>query len=93
MQTGVDPLRGALYILAMESTENKNQTQMDIIQLEQRVEDLLHACSTLKEENDTLRQKQGHLIAERAELIEKTELARTRVEAMITRLKAMENGQ
>jgi len=93
VQTGVDPLRGALYILAMEPTENKNQAQMDIIQLEQRVEDLLRACSNLMEENDTLRQKQGHLIAERAELIEKTELARTRVEAMITRLKAMENGQ
>jgi cell division protein ZapB len=77
----------------MEPTENKKQAQMDIIQLEQRVEELIRACSTLKEENDTLRQKQGHLIAERAELIEKTELARTRVEAMITRLKAMENGQ
>ena len=85
-------MRSALYILAMESTENRNQTQLDIAQLEQRVEELIHACSTLKEENDTLREKQGHLMTERAELIEKTELARARVEAMITRLKAMENG-
>ena len=85
-------MRSALYILAMEPLENKNRPQMDIAQLEQRVEELIRACSTLKDENDTLRQKQGHLMAERAELIEKTELARTRVEAMITRLKAMENG-
>lgn len=85
-------MRSALYILAMEPIENQNQTQLDIAQLEQRVEELIHACSNLKNENDTLRQKQGHLIAERAELIEKTELARTRVEAMITRLKAMENS-
>ena len=76
----------------MEPIENKKQTQMDIAQLEQRVEELIRACSTLKDENDTLRQKQGHLMVERAELIEKTELARTRVEAMITRLKSMENG-
>ena len=86
-------MRSALYILAMDPIENKNEAQMDIAQLEQRVEDLIRACSTLKDENDTLRQKQGHLMTERAELIEKTELARTRVEAMITRLKAMENGQ
>ena len=85
-------MRRALYILAMDPIENKNQPQMDIVQLEQRVEELIRACSTLKDENDTLRQKQGHLMAERAELIEKTELARTRVEAMITRLKSMENG-
>ncbi len=85
-------MRSALYILAMDPIENKSQTQMDIAQLEQRVEDLIRVCSTLKEDNDTLRQKQGHLMAERAELIEKTELARTRVEAMITRLKAMENS-
>jgi len=31
-------------------------------------------------------------VAERAELIEKTELARGRVESMITRLKSMEDG-
>ena len=65
---------------------------MDIDQLEQRVGELIRACSTLKDENDTLRQKQGHLMAERAELIEKTELARTRVEAMITRLKSLEHS-
>lgn len=86
-------MQSALYILAMEPPENKHEPQMDIDQLEQRVGELIRACSTLKEENNTLRRKQGHLMTERAELIEKTELARTRVEAMITRLKAMENGQ
>jgi cell division protein ZapB len=37
--------------------------------------------------------RQENLVAERAALIEKTELARTKVEAMITRLKAMESAQ
>ena len=43
------------------------------------------------QENKTLRNSQTHLMTERTELIEKTELARTKVEAMIKRLKALEN--
>ena len=76
----------------MELNEPMPDSTMDIIQLEQRVEDLILACSNLKEENQSLRQRQDSLVNERAELVEKTELARTRVEAMISRLKAMESG-
>jgi len=39
-----------------------------------------------------LRNQQDSLVSERANLIEKNEMARTRVEAMINRLKAMEQG-
>ena len=35
--------------------------------------------------------RQGILVEERARLIEKTELARARVEAMLVRLKALEH--
>ncbi|MEJ2455609.1 MAG: TIGR02449 family protein [Candidatus Thiodiazotropha sp.] len=66
---------------------------LDLRKLEQRVEELIHACSYLKDENKSLRARQDSLVAERAALIEKTELARTRVEAMITRLKSMESTQ
>jgi len=61
-------------------------------QLEQQVEVLIKTCIQLREENASMRQRQEALVAEKADLIEKTELARTRVEAMITRLKAMEHG-
>jgi cell division protein ZapB len=77
----------------MELEEKIKIPSMDIIHLEQQVEGLIHTCTQLRDENRSLRQRQEHLVAERAELIEKTELARTRVEAMITRLKAMESGQ
>jgi len=53
---------------------------------------LIKTCIQLREENASMRQRQEALVAEKADLIEKTELARTRVEAMITRLKAMEHG-
>ncbi len=62
----------------------------DIDLLEQHVDALIRKCQRLKEENASLRASQEHLVAERAELIEKTELARSRLEAMVARLKAME---
>ncbi|MEJ2611649.1 MAG: TIGR02449 family protein [Candidatus Thiodiazotropha sp.] len=72
-------------------TENEQTTtELDLQALEGRVEELIHACSHLMDENRSLRMRQENLVTERATLIEKTELARTRVEAMITRLKSME---
>lgn len=62
----------------------------DIKMLELRVDELIQRLTAIKNENRSLRESQSTLITERARLIEKTELARSRVEAMITRLKAME---
>ncbi len=62
----------------------------DLKSLEKRLEDLLREYAHLQEENRALRQQQSHLMAERASLIERSELARSRVESMITRLKSME---
>jgi cell division protein ZapB len=62
----------------------------DFEDLEQRVDKLIHKCARLEEENRALRHQQTHLTTERAALIEKSELARSRVESMISRLKAME---
>ncbi len=62
----------------------------DLKSLENRLETLLQAFAHLREENRALRQQQSHLMAERASLIERSELARSRVESMISRLKSME---
>jgi cell division protein ZapB len=64
----------------------------DLDTLERQVGELIRTCRQLREENASLRARQEHLVTERAELIEKTELARSRVESMITRLKSMEDG-
>jgi cell division protein ZapB len=76
--------------MPMTEKDTKNSADLDLQALEVRVEELIRACSYLKDENKSLRIRQDNLVAERAALIEKTELARTRVEAMITRLKSME---
>ncbi|PPC91103.1 MAG: TIGR02449 family protein [Methylobacter sp.] len=60
--------------------------------LEHKLELLIEQLNRLKTENRTLKAKQDALVKEKAKLIEKTNLARLRVEAMISRLKAMEHG-
>lgn len=64
--------------------------ESDLNALEHRVDELIQMVERLREENRSLKESHSNLIGERARLIEKTELARTRVEAMIIRLKAME---
>ena len=65
---------------------------LDTRALEEKVDHLIRICNRLEDENRALRDQQNSLVAERAALVEKSELARSRVEAMITRLRAMEVG-
>lgn len=66
-------------------------TDIELKKLETRIDNLLNTCSKLITENKSLRHQQEALISERAHLIKKNELARTRVESMITRLKSLES--
>lgn len=62
------------------------------MRLEEQVEVLLQAIDRLITENRSLRIQQESHSSERATLIERNDLARTRVEAIVSRLKALENG-
>ena len=64
--------------------------ESEISKLEQRIDELITLTETLGNENSLMRDRQDILVEERARLIEKAELARSRVEAMLVRLKAME---
>ena len=65
-------------------------TEDDLRQLEQRIDELIDTVGSLKNENTSLRQQKDKLAGERSQLIEKTEMARSRVEAMISRLRSLE---
>lgn len=52
----------------------------------------MRRCEKLRDENRVLLQSQEQLNAERAALLDKNETARARIEAMIGRLKALEEG-
>lgn len=74
------------------SQEVARDTEARVNALARQIEDLVELCERLRTENRSLRHQQETLSSERAQLIEKNEQARARVEAMISRLKAMENS-
>ncbi|MBK1648641.1 TIGR02449 family protein [Rhabdochromatium marinum] len=63
----------------------------DINIFEKQVDELVSLCDHLRKENASLRASREQLVVERAELVEKTELARSRIEAMVLRLKSLED--
>lgn len=69
-------------------------TTPDVLQqvhaLVARVDELGMRIRRLSEENRSLRQQHEHIAGERSQLLVKNEQARSRVEAMIARLKSLE---
>lgn len=87
----IDSPRWPDYILTM--TESISSTfEHELKRLEKRVDALVRVCDRLQDENRSLKQRQDVLTSERANLLQKNEQVRARVEAMIGRLKAMEQG-
>ena len=80
-----------LYIGGMAEDGN-NKFEHELKRLEKRVDALVRVCDQLQDENKSLKQRQDTLTAERATLLQKNEQVRARVEAMIGRLKAMEQS-
>ena len=76
----------------MNDGNPKSATELELKRLEKRLEDLIVTVAQIKEENRALRQRQDTLTAERAGLLQKNEQVRARVEAMIGRLKSMEQA-
>lgn len=63
---------------------------MQLKALTRKIDDLIELCGQLDKENRQLKHDARDWQQEREQLIEKTEVARTKVESMITRLKALE---
>ncbi|MCK9469147.1 MAG: TIGR02449 family protein [Porticoccaceae bacterium] len=58
--------------------------------LERKLDRLIALCDQLHADNQRLREREASLLRERSLLLEKNELARSRVEAMISRLKSLD---
>ncbi|MDA3913629.1 TIGR02449 family protein [Oleiagrimonas sp.] len=69
---------------------NPLQTELDA--LTETLDQLLHTVQRMDEENRSLRHSQEQLATERAGLLARNEQARSRVEAMIQRLKSLESS-
>lgn len=70
---------------------NTETTDIDteLRRLEDKIEALTDFCERLREENKALKARYEEWANERAQLVEKTAVAKNRVEAMLSRLKSM----
>ena len=94
MQELVDELKQRLATVRQggsESARAKHEARGKLLPRD-RVDRLLELCRTLQEENRSLRHSQEQLATERAQLLARNEQARSRVEAMILRLKSLEQN-
>ena len=92
---GVDlltPEGRAIYIAGVMDEHSNQRFDIELKRLEKRLDELVVICNQLQDENKSLKERQDTLMAERATLLQKNEQVRGRVEAMISRLKAMEQG-
>lgn len=88
----VDPIGSYAYIYPMKNTASSPGYEANLQSLESRVLELTALCDRLHKENLVLRRQLHGLQSERSGLIEKHELAKHRVEAMINRLKNLEEA-
>ncbi len=58
--------------------------------LEQKIDELIKLCDLLNNENHALKNRAAGWSMERAKLVEKNEMAKAKIEAMIIRLKSLE---
>jgi cell division protein ZapB len=65
-------------------------TTEQLRQLETRLEELLSISSRLRQENEALHHREARLMEERAQLLKKNDVAKAKVEAIISRLKSLE---
>ena len=72
-------------------SQSDNDPSTELAALEAKLDTLIAQYNQVKNENKSLKLKQDALVKEKAKLLEKTTLAKARVEAMISRLKAMEH--
>ncbi|QWF71341.1 TIGR02449 family protein [Methylomonas paludis] len=64
---------------------------IELAALEAKIDQLIEQYLLIKNENKSLKIKQDALVKEKAKLLEKNTQAKTQIEAMLARLKAMEN--
>lgn len=80
----------ATHGLPIVRTMDQPEVITQLRRLTARIDALIERVQQLSDENRSLRQQQEHIVGERSQLLAKNEQARSRVEAMIARLKSLE---
>jgi cell division protein ZapB len=82
------------FIVADQFTEIlfKTMTDTSFKTLDEKVDALIQLCSDMKKENQMLRDSEHNWEGERKALHDKNQLARTRLEKVLQRLKSLEKA-
>ena len=67
-------------------------TQEKFDSLKEKVDDLIKVCSEMKLKNQILKASENNWQAERRQLLEKNKEAKSKLESILIRLKAMNNS-
>ena len=78
--------------MSVPESVKPDPVKQELAAISEQLDRLLDVVRRLSEENRSLRHSQEQLANERAGLMARNEQARSRVEAMIQRLKALENN-
>ena len=92
MHHGIDRVGHPHYIGGMTKKMTPSDVDLELIRLEEQVASLLELVERLNQENRSLRTQQDTLASERANLLEKHDQVRNRVDGIVTRLKSLETG-
>ena len=76
----------------MESLNTDNSLKEQVDNLAASIGQLLEICNTLSIENAAFKKSNHQLLIDRSDLHEKNDKARVQVEAMIHRLKTLDNA-
>lgn len=86
------PVKGLHIVIRQYRTPNPLiMAESQYAQLESKLNQLIELCQRLDKENAALKAREATWQQEKLRLVEKNELARSRVEAMIKRLKSLES--
>ena len=66
--------------------------RLELKRLEERLQEVLDLCTRLQEENRSLQETRDQLAAEKAGLVQRNEQVKSRVEAIVARLKSLEHA-
>lgn len=78
------------WVLFMSNYTSDDFDELGFGEFEEKFVKLLRLCEQLKAENTALRARQTTLLEEHSELMDKNELARTKVTSILNRLKSVE---
>ena len=66
--------------------------ELKLAALTRNIDKLIDLCDELKKENLTLKTQKNALVKERSQLLDKNQVAKTRIESMLLRLEELEKA-